>query len=208
MKKIRLPAALCLLFLFFAILAPLRAQAAEGWTEENGDRVYIGEDGNRVTEEWMRGTDNRYCWLDENGVMAVSTWADGEYYVDAEGHMVKDKWMKLLEPEKAEEAEEEDEEETGKSWENNSGAASLAESSSDSGAGTRALGAAEEKKTSLAAAKASGTGKPAKMVWYYFGSTGKAVKDGWAKIAGRYYYFDEDGVLQRDKTRDELSQGR
>lgn len=34
------------------------------------------------------------------------------------------------------------------------------------------------------------------LVWYYFSSTGKAVTDGWAKISGKYYYFDEDGVMQ------------
>ncbi len=214
MRRMKLPAAVFLLLLFFALVFPVRTLAAEGWTEENGDRVYIGENGERVTEEWMRGTDNRYCWLDEDGVMAVNTWADGEYYVDAEGHMVKNKWMKLPEPEKTgPETEEADISEDTSSEKassekaaaeaasagaasGNAGTGTAPGSRAGSGAGNSSSGAADNSADAALAAK-----KPVKMVWYYFGSTGKAVKDGWAKISGRYYYFDEDGVLQKDRTR-------
>lgn len=33
-------------------------------------------------------------------------------------------------------------------------------------------------------------------LWYYFGSSGKAVMDNWAKINNKWYYFDSDGVMQ------------
>ncbi|MEG0812539.1 MAG: cell wall-binding protein [Clostridium sp.] len=33
-------------------------------------------------------------------------------------------------------------------------------------------------------------------VWYYFGPSGKIATDGWAKVAGKYYYFDSDGAMQ------------
>ena len=224
MRRMKLPAAVFLLLLFFALVFPVRALAAEGWTEENGDRVYIGENGERVTEEWMRGTDNRYCWLDEDGVMAVNTWADGEYYVDAEGHMVKNKWMKLPEPEKTgpdktglektglekEEADisEDTSSEKASSEKVSSEAASAGTASGNAGSGTMpgtraasGAGNAASGAADIAADAASAAKKPVNMVWYYFGSTGKAVKDGWAKISGRYYYFDEDGVLQKDRTR-------
>lgn len=32
--------------------------------------------------------------------------------------------------------------------------------------------------------------------WYYFGTSGKAAKDGWTKVSGKYYFFDSDGVMQ------------
>lgn len=33
-------------------------------------------------------------------------------------------------------------------------------------------------------------------LWYYFGSSGKAVMDNWAKIGNKWYYFDFNGVMQ------------
>ena len=43
---------------------------AKGWTEENGECVYLDSDGERVTQEWKKSGSN-YYWLDENGVMAT-----------------------------------------------------------------------------------------------------------------------------------------
>ena len=40
-------------------------------------------------------------------------------------------------------------------------------------------------------------------VWYYFGNSGRCVTDGWAKISGKYYYFDEDGVMQMGRADEE-----
>ena len=57
---------------------------AKGWTEENGEWVYLDSDGERVTQEWKKSGSN-YYWLDENGVMAtnqiVDTDGDDVYYV-------------------------------------------------------------------------------------------------------------------------------
>lgn len=44
--------------------------------------------------------------------------------------------------------------------------------------------------------KTSGWDTDNTTCWYYFGNSGKAVTDGWSKIAGKYYYFDADGVMQ------------
>lgn len=32
--------------------------------------------------------------------------------------------------------------------------------------------------------------------WYYLGSTGKMISDAWKKISDKYYYFDDEGVMQ------------
>ena len=41
-------------------------------------------------------------------------------------------------------------------------------------------------------------------VWFYFGNSGKVVKDGWKKIDGRNYLFDSEGVMQTGWTEDNL----
>ena len=39
-------------------------------------------------------------------------------------------------------------------------------------------------------------GSSSTMYWYYFGNSGKCLSDGWAKINGKYYYFNDDGEMQ------------
>ena len=34
------------------------------------------------------------------------------------------------------------------------------------------------------------------LYWFYFGSSGKVVRDGWKKIDGKNYLFDTDGIMQ------------
>lgn len=40
--------------------------------------------------------------------------------------------------------------------------------------------------------------------WFYFGNSGKMVKDGWKKIDGKSYLFDSDGKMQTGWSEDEL----
>lgn len=40
--------------------------------------------------------------------------------------------------------------------------------------------------------------------WFYFGGSGKLVKDGWKKIDGQTYLFDSDGIMQTGWSEDEL----
>lgn len=132
-------------FMLSAVLAlgtaGITAFAAEGWLQSGTDWTYVDANGNRVTNEWKKGGDNLWRYINSQGVMAVNSWADEEYYVDANGIMVSDKWLKLP-------------------------------------------------------IKNPGWNEENLMVWYYFSSSGKAVTDGWAKIEGKYYYFDEEGVMQ------------
>lgn len=76
--------------------AAMTAQAA-GWTTENGAWVYEDESGYRVYNEWRRGADNLWRYLDDYGHMAVNCWVDEVYYVDANGIMLSGCWQQLYE---------------------------------------------------------------------------------------------------------------
>ncbi len=71
------------------------ALAAGGWSMENGKWMYYDNSGYIVTDEWQRGADNLWRYLNGHGEMAVNSWVDDTYYVDANGIMVSGKWMKL-----------------------------------------------------------------------------------------------------------------
>lgn len=72
------------------------AWAAEGWTQEGNSWVYYDSNGSKVTGSWRRGTaDNLWRYLDNSGHMAVNSWVDSEYYVDANGILVTDQWLKF-----------------------------------------------------------------------------------------------------------------
>jgi len=124
----------------------ISAYAAEGWAMQNNSWVYLDKNGNKLKNEWKKGADNLWRYLNSKGEMAISTWADDEYYVDSNGIMVTNQWVK-----------------TTPRWDNTEEA-----------------------------------------VWYYFGSTGKMVEDGWKKIDGKNYLFDSDGVMQTGWSEDGL----
>ena len=70
---------------------------AKGWTEENGEWVYLDRDGERVSQEWKKSGSN-YYWLDENGVMATSQIVDDDdntYYVNEYGVRAKNQWISV-----------------------------------------------------------------------------------------------------------------
>ena len=80
----------------FAIGASMTSFAAtKGWTQEDGEWVYLGSDGERVTETWKRSGDY-YYWLDENGDMAkgkVVNCKDNFYYVNEDGVRLTNQWI-------------------------------------------------------------------------------------------------------------------
>ncbi|MCD8220736.1 MAG: cell wall-binding protein [Clostridiales bacterium] len=83
-----------------AIGASMTSFAAAGWVEEDGVWYYYDSDGNRVEDEWKKSGDNWY-WLDseENGAMAIDKLVeddDDTYYVDANGVMVKNTWVMVV----------------------------------------------------------------------------------------------------------------
>lgn len=88
--------AVCALSVMLAIgTASLSAYAAEGWKQSGNNWVYYDSNGNLCTNEWRKGADNLWRYLNSQGVMSINSWVDDEYYVDNNGIMVTDKWMKL-----------------------------------------------------------------------------------------------------------------
>ena len=83
-----------------AIGASMTSFAATGWVEEDGTWYFYDKDGNRVEDEWKKSGDNWY-WLDseEGGAMAVDKLVDDDddtYYVDSNGVMVRNTWVKVV----------------------------------------------------------------------------------------------------------------
>ena len=74
--------------------ATMSAYAAEGWTMSNNAWTYLDAKGNKVRDEWRKGADNLWRYLNYKGEMAISTWVDDEYYVDSNGIMVNNQWVK------------------------------------------------------------------------------------------------------------------
>lgn len=68
---------------------------AEGWQQSGTDWVYYDSNNYKVTNEWKKGADGLWRYLNSQGLMAVNSWVDDEYYVDNNGIMVTNKWLKL-----------------------------------------------------------------------------------------------------------------
>lgn len=73
----------------------MNVMAAEGWVMESGHWVYYESNGNRATNTWKKGADNLFRYVDGNGQMVLNSWVDDMYYVDANGILTTDKWLKL-----------------------------------------------------------------------------------------------------------------
>ena len=70
---------------------------AKGWTEEDGEWVYLDSDGERVTQEWKKSGSN-YYWLDEDGLMATNQIVEDDedvYYVNESGVRAKNQWVSV-----------------------------------------------------------------------------------------------------------------
>ena len=78
-------------------LATMSAWAAEGWAQSGNTWSYYDSNGYKVTNVWKKGADNLWRYLNGNGEMAVNTWVDNTYYMDSNGILVTDKWMKFQE---------------------------------------------------------------------------------------------------------------
>ena len=83
-----------------AIGGAMTSFAAQGWVEEDGSWYYYDKDGNRVEDEWKKSGDN-WFWLDseEGGAMATDKIIDDNddtYYVDGNGVMVTNTWVKVV----------------------------------------------------------------------------------------------------------------
>ncbi len=89
-----------------AIGASMTSFAATGWVEEDGTWYFYDSDGNRVEDAWKKSGENWY-WLDgeEGGAMAMEKIVEDDddiYYVDANGVMVRNTWVKVVNEEQDE----------------------------------------------------------------------------------------------------------
>lgn len=74
--------------------AGITAMAAEGWVQEANGWAYYTASGSRVYNEWRKGADGYWRYVDSNGYMAVNKWVDNEdYYVDQNGIMAASTWL-------------------------------------------------------------------------------------------------------------------
>ncbi|EXG85151.1 negative regulator of beta-lactamase expression [Clostridium sp. ASBs410] len=72
-------------------------QHKSGWIEEEGGwRLYLGNTGNYVTNDWYKDGENWY-WFDGAGFMVKDTWKTGSdgkwYYLNNNGSMAKNQWI-------------------------------------------------------------------------------------------------------------------
>lgn len=84
-----------------AIMAAVSAvpALAAGWSQENGEWVYLDRNGSRVTDVWKKNdAGTHWFYLDEDGCMATNRLVEDDenyYYVNEDGAMVKNEWRKL-----------------------------------------------------------------------------------------------------------------
>ena len=88
-----LSAAAVMASMAFGFSSTALAQNA-GWVQEEGTWRYYDSDGYALTDSWRKSGDFWY-YLDENGRLAQNRQID-EYYVDAEGRRVSDRWVSVV----------------------------------------------------------------------------------------------------------------
>lgn len=97
-KTRRLPQILTAAAIMAAATA-IPAFAAGGWSQEDGQWVYLDKNGDKVTDSWKKNSSGtHWFYLDEDGYMAVNQLIEDDenyYYVNEAGAMVKNEWRKL-----------------------------------------------------------------------------------------------------------------
>ena len=89
-KRILLP-----VLTFSLLLATPLSAYAEGWAKSGSDWTYLDSNNNKITNEWRKGADDKWRYLNDAGVMATDSWVDDDkYYVDNQGLIVEG-WRKL-----------------------------------------------------------------------------------------------------------------
>ena len=87
------------LFIVFAtcsILATTSFNVYANWEAAGSNWIYKENDGSIVKNEWRKGVDGKYRWLNSDGFMEVDSWVNsGESYVDKDGIRVENTWLKV-----------------------------------------------------------------------------------------------------------------
>ena len=198
---------------------------AKGWEMEDGEWVYLDNDGDRVYEEWKK-SGNYYYYLNEDGVMATSQLVEDDdniYYVNENGVRVSNQWVNV----ENEDNDEVDEKEVDTLW-YYFGANGRAYRATDTDLKVKTIdnrtyifdqegrmvsgwtrvdddtyylgeeneGWARTGWQLLEPAEDLSSEEYDEEEWFYFRSNGKMRSGTSAYIDGKYYRFNEDGVME------------
>ena len=195
--------------------AAFTSMAATGWAKENNIWRYYNKDGSYATNEWKKSGD-QWFYLDENGKMVTNQLIEdgGNYYgVDANGAMITNSWSELVDEDDDNESHWYYFQGTGKAKE--SGFLTIdgkryhfTDSKMDEGwlqvdddtyllnkyhNGT--FGAVSTGWQYVEDFDNDDDTSADEEGWYYFGTNGKMVTDEEKKINGKYYVFDDKGLM-------------
>ncbi len=183
-----------------------------GWTEEDGSMVFYDEDGDLVTDSWRKEGDGWY-YLNEDGHVSLNQKID-EYYVGADGKMVKNTWIELANEDDMDSPEtpasfwyyfDKDGKAITSNWlkQNDkwyyfdeSGHMTTGKVTIDGA--TYYMGAENDgtMKTGWIKLEENASNPDATEGWYYFNSNGKMVETQYDKKIGDAYYTFIDGKMQ------------
>ena len=88
---------LCIMICFMPQATVAEAAATKGWTQEDGEWVWLDSNGEKATETFKLSGSN-YYWLNEDGFLGSNElveYKDNYYYVDETGAMVKSQWIEV-----------------------------------------------------------------------------------------------------------------
>lgn len=211
-RNVKYSVAICVL-LTCCIIMNIASYAA-GWMEENGTWKYSGQNGDFITNSWVRYGSSCY-YLDEKGEMATKRLihTDGDlYYVESDGVKVVNQWVSISDGNSPEETQ------AAATWyyfgpkgkayrnikkridgkyyifDENGHMLSGWQSYGNDGA-LYYLGTADEGWAHIGWQNLESHKNEPGTYWYYFGPNGNSYQDMKKKIDGRYYIFDEDGQM-------------
>ena len=186
--------------------------ANHGWTEEHGITVFYDEDGDLVTDSWRKEQGNWY-YLNEDGQIATEQKID-DYYVDADGKMVKNAWIELKNEEEPDTPEApssfwhyfgSDGRSITSNWLKDRDAWYYFDESGHMVTGTITIDGATyymgdehdgKMKTGWIKLEENASNPDATEGWYYFNSNGKMIETQYDRKIGDSYYTFIDGKMQ------------
>ena len=86
---------LMVLTLAAAFTAGMAMTSFAGWSQKNGNwYYYIDSTGKMVQDDWVK-VNEKWYYMDSNGVMRTNSLIDDTYYVNSSGEMVLNEWREL-----------------------------------------------------------------------------------------------------------------
>ena len=86
---------LMVLTLAAAFTAGMAMTSFAGWSQKNGNWYYYNDStGKMVQDDWVK-VNEKWYYMDSNGVMRTNSLIDDTYYVNSSGEMVLNEWREL-----------------------------------------------------------------------------------------------------------------